>query len=95
MKTPLLLTRRAGEGEWEDGAGARAGAEGSSLSCLTLATEEAEPGQPRASAERAFSDRGSPGLQEGRELTSRDNIARGHWTDVWAGWGLLGFPQGE
>ena len=95
MKTPLLSALRAGEGEWEDDAGARAGAEGSSLSPLTLATEEAEPGQPRASAERAFSDRGSLGLQEGQELTSRDNIARRPWTDVWAGWGLLGITQGE
>lgn len=29
-----------------------------------------------AEAEGAFGDRGSPGLQEGRELTSRDDLAQ-------------------
>lgn len=49
-----------------------------------LATEEAEG---------AFGYRGSPGLQEGRELTSRDDLAqRPRTDDLRAVWGLSGVP---
>lgn len=46
-----------------------------------------------AEAEGAFGDRGSPGLQEGRELTSRDDLAqRPRTDDLRAVWGLSGVP---